>query len=135
MGTGIQLWVLPEHRLVVRQMVGPVTVSQAIETAVAALDHPDYRPGFVTIQDNRLAHVQFSGAELRRVADALQLRREELTETGRMALLLDSPLAWGITRMAGVIFEGVVGELRPFRDLAEAKAWLELPADLRLPFE
>lgn len=135
MGEGNQLWVLPEHRLVVRQMVGAVTVEQAIDTAHAALDHPDYRPGFVTLQDNRLAHVQFSGPELRRVAAALQLRRKDLGEVGRMALLLDSPLAWGITRMAGVIFERLVGEIRPFRDLAEAKAWLGLPADLRLPFE
>ncbi|MBW2456173.1 MAG: hypothetical protein JRI68_16760 [Deltaproteobacteria bacterium] len=128
----IRLWVLPEHRLVVRQLCGEVTLEEALETAFEALEHPDYQTGFVTLQDHRRAHFDLSGVELAELAKQLQPRIKTI---GRMAMVVNNPLAWGITRMAAVFLRPLGAEIRPCHTVREAKEWLGLPASLRLPFE
>ena len=128
----IRMWVLPEHRLVVRQLCGEVTLEDALETAFAALDHPDYQPGFATLQDHRRAHFDLSGVELAELARQLQPRVKPI---GRMAMVVNNPLAWGITRMAAVFLRPLGAEIRPCHTVKEAKEWLGLPPGLVLPFE
>lgn len=128
----IRLWVMPEHRLVVRQLCGEVTLADALETALEALEHPDYQPGFVTLQDHRRSHFDLSGVELAELARQLRPRIEAI---GRMAMVVNNPLAWGITRMAAVFLRPLGAEIRPCHRVKEAKEWLGLPPSLRLPFE
>jgi hypothetical protein len=84
----------------------------------AALKHPDYRPGMGVLHDWRGLHEPPEAADIRS-------RAEYGAKLGRIrwALVVSSDVGYGMGRMAEILTETPLIELRAFKDIAEAEAW------------
>lgn len=92
----------------------------------AALAHPDHRPGMGVLHDWRGMRTSPSTAEI-------EARARYGAGLGpiRWALVVPSDVGYGMGRMAEILTERPPIELRTFRDLGEAEAWLRSGTDPR----
>lgn len=97
-------------------------------------DHEDYRRGASLFHDVRLVDADVPSTEIRKVALGGP-RDASPSGVRKIAVLAPADLTFGMMRMLAAMRERPGLELSVFRDLEDAKAWLELPADLGDPFQ
>jgi hypothetical protein len=86
----------------------------------AALKHPNYRPGMGVLHDWRGLREPPEAADIRARADyGAQLGRI------RWAVVVSSEVGYGMGRMAEILTGDPLIELRVFRDIGEAEAWIK----------
>ena len=93
-----------------------------------------FQQGSHLFHDARLGDFNIPNSEIRKVAEAPSPKVDS-NNVRKVATLVSSDLAFGMMRALGAFRERPGLELKVFRDLEEAKAWLGLPADLGDPFE
>jgi hypothetical protein len=98
---------------------GEVAFTEWRAAVDAALAHPDYRPGMGILHDWRRLRGAPSPEEIWRRAD----HGAQLGPI-RWALVAPTTVAYGMGRMAEFLTEELAIELRVFRDIAEAEAWV-----------
>lgn len=104
---------------------GHVTLD-AILGAIEELSPDGHYPRTSRLWDFRGCTVELSASELRRLADFGAARDRE---PGRVAILADSDLVYGLGRMYEVFRNSPTAEYRAFRDEATALAWLGAAED------
>ncbi len=110
-----------EHRQVNAVATGSVTFADA--QAHMKLEVRENARGYRKFVDFRGAGIQISPSEIRQIVDGLrELAREE--KIGPTAVVVSTDQAYGMMRMLEMLVEDVC-EIRPFREEAEARAWLE----------
>jgi hypothetical protein len=85
---------------------------------------PLFKPGMPGLIDCRKVTSLFSIRDLRQTA-ADSKTRPQLQVPGRAAVLATSNIIYGLLRMFEVFNEGNPAEIRVFRKLEEAMAWLK----------
>ena len=70
--------IYPELRLIVIELIGPVTFEQLLKGTEELLAHPDFDQSFNGVTDYRRAEIQFSPAELKRFTDLTQTKQVAL---------------------------------------------------------
>ncbi len=93
-----------------------------------------YQQGAHLFHDARLVDFNVPDSEIRKVAQPPPPQANS-NVVRKVATLVSSDLGFGMMRVLSAIRERHGLELRVFRDLEEAKAWLGLPADIGDPFE
>ncbi len=96
---------------------------------------PDYRSGLNRLADFRQAEVVAESDEMRAVVREVIERRDANEGHRKAAILVSGDLQFGRSRMYITMADQTRPELRPFRRLDEAMAWLGLPETLGDPFE
>ncbi len=96
---------------------------------------PNYRSGLKRLVDVRGLEVEVSFDEIDEMVRENINKRDASEGHRKVAILVSSDLGYGLTRMLGSMAEHTRTVARPFRNLAEAVAWLGLPETLGDPFE
>ncbi len=110
-----------EHRQVNAVAMGSVTYADA--KTHMQLEVREHARGYRKFVDFRGAGIQISPSEIRQIVDGLRdLAQDE--KFGPTAVVVSSDQAYGMMRMLEMLVEDVC-EIRPFREEAEARAWLE----------
>lgn len=87
------------------------------------LAHPDYRPGMGAIHDWRQHQSGLPTGEIRARSHYI-VRNAAIFGTMRWALVAPADVAYGMGRMAETLTAAHPLELRTFRDMAAAEAWV-----------
>jgi hypothetical protein len=108
---------------------GKITKADALATFDEIIADPDFRPGMQILSDHReldtVVSSAFVKAWINRIAE-----RGELFSGSRAALVESSIVRYGMARMASILAEATPLELRVFRDVDQARRWLEGSAEL-----
>jgi hypothetical protein len=110
-------------RLVNVQVDGILCDADLVDGDSALRNDPEFDPAFYQLLDLSKA----DGSEV--TADgvrALASRPPLFSSSARRALVVRSDLGFGMSRMFELLREGKSGEVRVFRDIDEARAWLDL---------
>ena len=86
------------------------------------------------LHDTRGVDISVPSSVIRTVAHADPVTTEPFVEV-RSAILVSSEMAFGMMRMFSTMYQDPRMNMRVFRNLGDAKAWLGLPADLGDPFD
>jgi hypothetical protein len=78
--------------------------------------------GYPELVDATGASVAFDSAEVRRMVEVLRIEASNRS-LGPTAVVVQTDFGFGMVRMFGILVEPFC-EIRPFRDLAAAEAWL-----------
>jgi len=98
------------------------TISAAEVRKHISSEQRDSALPFRELIDARRAWIDFSSAEVREIVDLLRsLSREHYL--GPTAVVVSSPVAFGVMRMLETLVEDVC-VVRPFRDFAQAESWV-----------
>lgn len=87
------------------------------------LAHPDYRPGMGAVHDWRGHRNGLPASEIR-VRSHYLVRNAAAFGRMRWALVAPADVAYGMGRMAETLTAAPLLELRAFRDMVEAEAWV-----------
>jgi hypothetical protein len=110
-------------RLVNVQVDGILCDADLVDGDSALRNDPEFDPAFYQLLDLSKA----DGSEV--TADgvrALASRPPLFSSSARRALVVRSDLGFGMSRMFELLREGKSGEVRVFRVIDEARAWLDL---------
>lgn len=113
-----------DRQRVVARAAGPVTFA-GIRAHIEEEGREDGL-GYPELIDARGSEPQVSSAEIRETVELLR-RLASSSRLGPTAVVVDTDVAYGMLRMLEILLDDVC-EVRPFRDLAEAEAWLSAPA-------
>ena len=102
---------------------GPVDVGESLAAGLALTQQPDFQPHYAVLVDAREIEFAPSAMEIEHLGRALARFKESFL--GRIALLVQGTLMFGIMRMLCSVAEANGFPMRPFTDLDEACAWLE----------
>ena len=111
------------NRLVRVQVDGVLSDEDLVSGDAALRNDPEFDPAYYQLLDLR----QADGSEV--TADgvrALASRPPLFSSSARRALVAPSDLGFGMARMFELLREGKSGEVRVFRVIEEARAWLDL---------
>ncbi|MCA9441716.1 MAG: STAS/SEC14 domain-containing protein [Candidatus Omnitrophica bacterium] len=114
-----------QRGIVYLQMDDPFDVNKGKELIDKMLDHPDFRKGMSTLWDIRGVDAASVTREHMREMRMFNLGREEKRGYGRMAILVDSDINFGLSRMYHVVGDLPHIEMSVFRELNEAEQWLD----------
>jgi hypothetical protein len=112
--------------LILTTASGVLTDSDILQLKASLLADPRWKPGMRELSDVRMIdrlEVTAAGVAqmmLRDAADAAALA------SYRLAIVVAHDLAYGMARMYQMLTEQSVPNVRVFRDMEEAKSWLEL---------
>lgn len=116
--------------IVVSTWTGEVSDSMHLEAYRSLYEDDGWKPGMSELADIRLANpAGITGAGLRAVA-RLTARASEGGPEFRTAVLVNSMLAFGLTRMYQVFSEDSLENVRIFEDASLALEWIGAPDDL-----
>ncbi len=89
---------------------------------------PDYPVGTPEVIDLReVTEIAVEPRHVRRLADQESSAENRIS---RMAIVVDGPLAFGLSRMFQTLADEVSYEIEVFRDMSDALAWLDrVPKD------
>ena len=111
--------------LVVAVLEGPVPLEGLVEGIDRMLSDPDFRAGMDILVDMQRHVHQASGADMRRLGDALTSRLEYLKGT-RLAAVVSKTVSYGMIRMLQAFVDGAPFQVGVFYTPEEAKEWLGL---------
>ncbi len=112
--------------------VGEVTADDLRKQLMEELQHPDFHPGLDKIMDYRRLHPRLSLDELEGLA--LTVRQfESVIGDSRWAVVTDLDVVYGQMRKFITLLEGTKIQVKVFRGMEEAKAWLGLADDYQCP--
>lgn len=101
-------------------MEGKHTSEEFLEIMTSALSDPDCPEKVGLLVDGRNASFNPPSAELRQLVD----RMAKFEKLGRRALVASDDFLFALGRMAGAFEELEGKEMRVFKELNEAEAWL-----------
>jgi hypothetical protein len=117
----------PDRRLVFSRAWGVVTDASMRDHVRQLAAHPAFRPDFNQVADIRGAQLDISTRAVRLNADS-----QPFEPTSRRAIVVSDDLAFGMSRMFQLL-TGADNRVLVCRTLAEAFAWVGLPADTPWP--
>ena len=94
---------------------------------------PYFRSGLHRLHDYRSADYTFTVADIR-VALQETAMAGERHGFRKVAMLVPTDLAYGVSRMYQMLSNDASQDICSFRNLDDAMAWLDLPADIADPF-
>ncbi len=114
-----------ESGTVLYRTEGDVAEEDMIKTSNAVARDPEYRVGMNGIADVRAvdSNVSVSADALRELSDFNRMLPEELIHP-RMAIVADTDLLYGLSRMWQMYSEDLPNDYAVFRDITEACDWL-----------
>ncbi len=124
-----------KHGCIFEKWSGVFTVQDAIAFNREIVQDPNYRLGLNRFIDMRVANLEAPSDEIRKIAGDAISKRDAIEGHRKGAVLVDRNLEYGLMRMLGAMIDQTQSEVRPFRRLDEAMAWLGLPETLGDPFE
>jgi hypothetical protein len=108
---------------------GRITTEEALATYDAIVAEPSFNPGMKILSDHReletVLPIAFVRAWISRIEEAGKLFRGT-----RAALVESGTVRYGMARMASILTEPTSIEMRVFRDIDEARRWLDEPVRL-----
>lgn len=110
----------PERRRILTTWSGVVTLKENQDFIRALADHPDFDPTFDQLSDARAVTAAVSSDRLADLA-----RSQVFTAGSRRAILVESDLVFGVSRMYQAYATQGGPEVRVFRDPDEASEWLD----------
>jgi hypothetical protein len=114
---------IDEHAGLVRiRYLGEPSFDEWAECMRAIVGDPRFRPGFSFLSDRRGIPALSTGF-VRLCVDFLSGYSEEVGGS-RWAVVIDSPAAYGMMRVAQVLASEVTSHIEIFTDIDEAEAWL-----------
>ncbi len=102
---------------------GQVDFRESLAAGVALTKRPDFQPDYNVLVDVREIEFSPSAPEIEDFGRALARFKESFQ--GRIAVLVEGLLMFGLARMTCSVAEANGFPMRPFTDLEEACAWLE----------
>jgi len=112
-----------QNRLVRTRADGTLTDADLIDGDSALRNDPEFDPAYYQLLDLREA----DGSEVTAAGvRALASRPPLFTSSARRAIVVETNLGFGMSRMFELLREGKSGEVRVFRSLEEACDWLDL---------
>jgi hypothetical protein len=85
---------------------------------------PDFRPGLNRLVDARGAAFNVTGIIIRRMAHRLVAATKPEDGGHKAAVVVGSDLVFGLIRIFAAVYSRTETEVRPFRDMDGAMAWL-----------
>ena len=114
---------------------GAVTLHKFITFNGVLAQDPNYRVGLNRLIDMRGAKIEASSDEVGKAAWEVVKKRDAIEGHRKFAALVGGDLEYGIARMFDMMTDQTRSEVRPFRRLDDAVAWLGLSETLGDPFE
>ena len=124
-----------EHGCIFEKWSGVVTAHDIIAFNRKLAQDPDYRLGLNRLVDMRGARLEALSNEIDEMATEAIEKRDASEGHRKGAILVGDDLEYGLVRMLGAMSDLTRSEVRPFRRIDEALAWLGLPETLDDPFE
>ena len=115
-----------ERRLVETRVSGETSLGEIEEYFRRLASDPAYRPDYDTLVDLRETPTLLTPAELRSLSDFVR-SHVPLTRS-RRAIVADTDAAFGLVMMYEAFTEDLPRAFRVFRDVNDARAWLEHPS-------
>jgi hypothetical protein len=127
----LHYWYLGDHDLVAAKLCGDLTLNDLIRFAAAQANDPAIPETVRALHDFRLAKIDFGYDDAHDFARAIG---EAWTKGhARVAVLVTSPLLFGLARMTAALVDSRQFTFQAFYELPEALEWLGHPPDVRLP--
>jgi hypothetical protein len=111
-----------ENNVLHLNLDGELTKDDVLGFRARVQADPSYWPGMPELVDCRGLSTLFSADDLR--ALAARMERPASPRPWRCAVLVSSDVVYGLARMYDAFVDAAPIEVRPFRDPAEATAWL-----------
>ena len=102
---------------------GSIDFPESLAAGDTLTQRPDFRPDFGVYVDLRGIHFLPSAIEIERFGRALARFKESFQ--GRIAVLVEGTLMFGLARMCCSVAEANGFPMRPFTDPEAAGAWLD----------
>ncbi len=113
-------------RTVFTTFFGVITDQDAREHVEDLRNHPEFEADFNQLFDARgVTSVELSGACVREIASMRMFG-----EGSRRAFVAGTDVVFGMVRMFEMLRDDTPDEIRVFRNIDDARAWLGLPARL-----
>ena len=107
---------------------GVITDEEVLTYRQALLADPRFRPSMKLLSDMRgIERVQVTAGGIRRLVHEESSHAHELAAR-RLAIVTDSPVAYGMARMYQMLAENAGGAIQVFRRIEDATAWLQAEA-------
>ena len=124
-----------EQGCVFVKWIGDVTAEDIIAFKDELKQDPDHRWGLNRLVDLRQAKLRLPNDKIRRMILQNVVRHDAIEGHRKAAMLVGRDREFGDSRVMHAMSDPTDTEIRPFRQLDEALAWLELPEVLDDPFE
>ena len=105
---------------------GSVTVDDIHAQLAAEMEHPDFKPGLRRLVDYRFLEPRLSAEDVEAIA-ATMGRLQDRFGSARWAIVTNSDLVYGLTRMYMAFSDDSPIEVSVFREMDAARDWLGLP--------
>jgi hypothetical protein len=102
---------------------GEIGASDIIAALEELFRHPDYRPGLIGLADLRSYTWRSEMSDIRRVAQFMIANGKKIGRS-RTAIVVSSDYSYGMSRMYEAFAAASPIEVKIFRDMDEAVAWL-----------
>jgi len=107
---------------------GVITDEEVLTYRKRLLADPRFRPSMKLLSDMRgIERVQVTAGGIRRLVHEESSHSADLAAR-RLAIVTDSPVAYGMARMYQMLAENVGGAIQVFRRIEDATAWLRSEA-------
>ncbi len=113
----------PVLRLVSVEVTGSLAYQEFLEATQALAEHPNFSPDFrqLVVYGEGVTS-EITSDQLRRLA-----RRPALfSKSSKRAIVVRGDLGFGMARMFELLRNEEAGEIQVFRDVGQARSWLEL---------
>ncbi|MEM7515677.1 MAG: hypothetical protein AAF368_01955 [Planctomycetota bacterium] len=123
-----------DRQVIFEKAFGALRDGELASLVRSKLEDPEFRPEFNVLCDfNEADMAAVSSEEIREVAELFRTDSERFAG-GRWAIAVSSDLNFGLAQMFTKLAEFLPVEVRAFRDVTEAGAWLELSEKARFDF-
>lgn len=115
------------------QLTGVLDDATFIAQIKAVITHPDYRVGMNSLLDFRqVTELKITSVSVQTIASTVRRDLDSAAVPWRTAIVAPQALAYKFSRIYQILRERSPGQVKVFRDLAAAWAWLDLPPE-RMP--
>jgi hypothetical protein len=128
----LQFVISPELGVNFIRFTGRIRFKDLLEGQHLVLQHPDYRPSYHSFTDLRQARLELSSQEVQRFRECLQHNKDTSGALGRMAMVVDREVDYGLCRMWCFLADQLYAGQDVFRDSTLALDWLDLSPDFDL---
>ncbi len=123
----ITLEILPDRNLVIRTVIGSVTVADFEAAIKEQFNDPRFVKGMHILWDLRSGASQPWSTQESQELSAFMASQGERRGDGRFAIVADANVAFGSARQYQSIGHNVSPEIAVFRTMDEALEWIERP--------
>lgn len=120
----VEISIDPHLQMAEVRITGRLVVEEMARHAAAFVEHPDFVPGMPALFD--LRKLDFSSVRPAESQAVAQVNRRLAARRGtaRVALVVDTDLGYGVSRMHEVLGKAPNLQVRVFRDMLEARHWV-----------